>query len=368
MIWVQLAIVALVLLGVYTWMSFALSAVFSKIGAHRDAAWIPIYRYVVATRASGLPTLPVWVARGVAIGGWLAFATVWALRAGGTLSPGAHLLGLAVVLLAVASTASLVAWVMWVLVAQRIEQRLVVERWLWWVAALVPPLWATLIGFGSSGPVVGGPVEGSVPEAEPEAEPEADDETRAIQRVSPAAVVAEASAQQVPAMALAGEEAMTTDDNDITGEIPRVFSPYDRPGAPAPASASTAVSPVDWGYEDDDSTFFAKRRRARWVLRVVGGEEYDLEDVTTIGREGIRPIPGVLPIMDDTRTVSKLHARLRRESDNWFITDLGSTNGTFVRNATGSELEVKAQSEAKVEGTLLLGDLELVIIDQRESA
>jgi hypothetical protein len=186
--------------------------------------------------------------------------------------------------------------------------------------------------------------------------------------VSPAAVVAEASAQQVPAMALAGEEAMTTDDNDITGEIPRVFSPYDRPGAPAPASASTAVSPVDWGYEDDDSTFFAKRRRARWVLRVVGGEEYDLEDVTTIGREGIRPIPGVLPIMDDTRTVSKLHARLRRESDNWFITDLGSTNGTFVRNATGSELEVKAQSEAKVEGTLLLGDLELVIIDQRESA
>lgn len=166
---------------------------------------------------------------------------------------------------------------------------------------------------------------------------------------------------------------MTVDDYDVTGEYPRAFSPYDRIATPTTPAAGAATpggsgEAMPWDYDDDDETFFAKRRRARWVLRVVGGEEYDLEDITTIGREGIRPIPGVLPILDDTRTMSKLHARLRRESDNWFITDLGSTNGTFVRDANGTELEVKAQSEAKVNGTLLLGDLEVVIVDQREVA
>ena len=160
---------------------------------------------------------------------------------------------------------------------------------------------------------------------------------------------------------------MTTEEHDITGEVPRTYSPYDIDAPLTPIPLPDPLSP--WGYEDDDdATFFAQRRRARWVLRVVGAEEYDLEDITTIGREGIRPIPGVLPIIDDTRTMSKLHARLRRESDHWFVTDLGSTNGTFVRDESGTELEVKAQTEAKVEGMLLLGDLEAMIIDQRELA
>ena len=122
------------------------------------------------------------------------------------------------------------------------------------------------------------------------------------------------------------------------------------------------------GVRRGHATLFAKRRRARWILRIVDGEEYALEDVTTIGREGIRPIPGVLALQDDTRTMSKLHARLRRESDNWFITDLGSTNVTYVREGSGVELEVKAQTEAKVNGTLLLGDLEAIIVDQRGDA
>ena len=160
---------------------------------------------------------------------------------------------------------------------------------------------------------------------------------------------------------------MTTEEHDITGEVPRSYSPYDIDAAPL--TPVPLPDPLAWGLDDDDdATFFAQRRRARWVLRVVGAEEYDLEDITTIGREGIRPIPGVLPIIDDTRTMSKLHARLRRESDYWFVTDLGSTNGTFVRDPSGTELEVKAQTEAKVEGTLLLGDLEAIIIDQRELA
>lgn len=353
---------AVVYAAMYVWMGFALGAVFGKIGAPTLAAWVPIRRYVEAAKAGDVPTPPIWIARAVAALCWPVFIALAALRAGDVLEPSTGLSALASTVFAFAVLSSAIAWVAWIVSANRIELRLVAQRRLAWVAALLPPLWASLVGFGSGRPAVVGPVTGAAV-APP---PVDDDATRAIQRVAAPAVQELEPADADPEAANAAEEAMTTDEEDVTGKFPRAYSPYDT--SPAPADDSAQVQPAEippWAYDDDDATFFAKRRRARWALQVVGGEEYDLEDVTTIGREGIRPIPGVLPIVDDTRTVSKLHARLRRESDNWFITDLGSTNGTFVRDAAGNELEVKAQTEAKVQGTLLLGDLELVIVDLR---
>jgi len=406
MAWTRVLVLSITFLAFYVWMALALGAVLAKLGVPPRSAWIPVQRYVVAARAAELPTAPVLISRCVAAVAWLAFVVVVLLRSSDAVPGSSGLRTFATFAFAIGVLGSLAGWIMWIATANRLELRLVVQRQLWWLAALLPPAWASVVGFGGTRPAVGGPVTGSP--APLTAAQEADDATRAIRHVAaplaPRAVAAPeagpepapipepqlepktrpklepepepkpepASAAPVPITAeppLPREEEMTTEEHDITSEVPRVYSPYDIDAAPLTPVPMPADPLSPWGYEDDDdATFFAQRRRARWVLRVVGAEEYDLEDITTIGREGIRPIPGVLPIIDDTRTMSKLHARLRRESDNWFVTDLGSTNGTFVRDPSGAELEVKAQSEAKIEGTLLLGDLEAIIIDQRELA
>lgn len=373
----EAAIVAAIVVGLalYAWMSYALAAVLKKTGVDPGRAWVPVARYAAAARAAELSTASVWTARLLAAAGWAMFVAAVSVRAADAANASQSLVAVAALGFALGLAGSVVGWVLWIISANRIELRLGLERRLAWVAAVVPPLWASLVGLGWLAPEHAVPVTGAAPAAA-----EDDDATRAIERVSTAQVAPAtatiASALDEPAASApqgAGEKPMTAEDFDITGEYPRAFSPYDRLQSapprttpePAPHAAPAAPGALPWEYDEDDATLYAKRRRARWVLRVVDGDEYPLDDVTTIGREGIRPIPGVLSVQDDTRTMSKLHARLRRESDNWFITDLGSTNGTFVRDEAGVEAEVKAQTEAKVNGTLLLGDLEAVIVDQR---
>jgi len=365
MVWVEVAGAAALALAAYAWLSLGLQAVFSKLVGHGGAAWVPVYRYARAAALADLPAAAVWIARSIAAVAWTTLWVAVVARAADVVAGSTALAAIAVASLAVASLATIVGWVLWIVGAGRIELRLVMRQRLWWLAALMPPLWASVVGFGSAHQQPTGPVSGKAPAAS--------DETLAIPRVEPTPPLADNPTEDLPdehgqppsvAPAELREDPMQIEENDTTGEIPRAYSPYDVPSL-TPVPLPDPPSP--WGIDDDDdATFFAKRRRARWVLRVVGAEEYDLEDITTIGREGLRPIPGVLPIIDDTRTMSKLHARLRREGDRWFVTDLGSTNGTFIRDRAGSELEVKAQSEAEVVGALLLGDLEAMIVDQRE--
>ena len=377
MLWIEAGAVVFVIVLAFVWMGFALGAVLRKLDDDSTSAWVPVYRYVVAARAGDLPTAPVWVARSVAAVCWVMFGVVVLLRGSDAMAASAGLAAVALLAFVMAFLGSLFGWVVWILGASRIESRLGVQSRLSWLAALVPPLWASVVGFGSASPIVAGVVQGQATSEPPSGKPD-DDATRAIPRVvtdTPKPASASGTANPAPASDLSEstvaptpptpvEAAMTTEERDVTGELPRAYSPYDRVDQPALVAAAQPWDPDD----DDDQTFYAKRRRARWVLRIAGGDEYDLEDVTTIGREGIRPIPGVLSIIDDTRTMSKLHARLRRGSDTWYVTDLGSTNGTFVRDAAGIEFEVEAQTEKKIEGTLLLGDLEAVIVDQRDSA
>jgi hypothetical protein len=54
------------------------------------------------------------------------------------------------------------------------------------------------------------------------------------------------------------------------------------------------------------------------------GEVYDLEPVTVIGRH-----PRATIVVDST-FISSEHAQLSWEQDRWWVTDLRSTNGTFV--------------------------------------
>ncbi len=122
---------------------------------------------------------------------------------------------------------------------------------------------------------------------------------------------------------------------------------------------ATIMSPVD-----DDATVLSSRRAAtRWVLATLDGATYELpaQGAVEIGRasRGRVDAPGRLFITDPTRTMSKSHVRLRREGDDWFVTDLQSTNGTAKRPSEGMRTVLAPGEEVPVDGVLELGDLEV---------
>jgi len=132
---------------------------------------------------------------------------------------------------------------------------------------------------------------------------------------------------------------------------------------PASAAPTGEVPVLDDG---NDFTVVARRRRDVWVLEVDGGDKYPLAEAdVSIGRVAAGPFSGGhVGITDATRTMSKRHARLRLVDGAWMVSDLGSTNGTFVRGEDGREVEVAPGAEAVVDGVLLLGDLEARIVNQ----
>lgn len=158
-----------------------------------------------------------------------------------------------------------------------------------------------------------------------------------------------------------------------TPAVPVAPVPVAPPEAPAaggddaPQGSDDAAQGGDHAAEDgDDFTVIAQRRRDVWVLQVDGGDSYPLPDgEVSIGRLAVQSLgAGHLGIADATRTMSKRHAKLRLVDGAWMVSDLGSTNGTFVRGSDGREVEIVPGTEAVVEGALLLGDLEAQIVNQ----
>lgn len=102
---------------------------------------------------------------------------------------------------------------------------------------------------------------------------------------------------------------------------------YGYGAAPAPAPASTPQTmnfnqmPDDYAYEPED----AEGRQA-YIYDITNDRAFTLPgDAETIGRESKNDI--VIPDIN----VSRVHAEIRQdESGAWILTDLGSTNGTFV--------------------------------------
>ncbi|MFV0286105.1 MAG: FHA domain-containing protein, partial [Demequina sp.] len=129
------------------------------------------------------------------------------------------------------------------------------------------------------------------------------------------------------------------------------------PVPPAPVEAPDAAEA-----DADDRTVIATRRRTVWRLKV-GTDTYDLpESAVIIGRATASAAADRIGIADATRTMSKVHARLEPRNDSWYVTDMGSTNGTFVRGADGVETEAGAAQGIEVTGTLILGDLEVRLV------
>ncbi|KSU55852.1 DUF5684 domain-containing protein [Microbacterium enclense] len=148
-------------------------------------------------------------------------------------------------------------------------------------------------------------------------------------------------------------------------EVPEAGSP--RPARTSVSSlyAQSAVPDVS---DDDadalDRTVVTRRKRIPWMLVPPGGAPVALtSDVVILGR---RPVPDaahpdaqLVAISDETRTVSKTHARLQLRGDTWFVTDLDSTNGVLFATLMGTEVEAPRGEEIEAGARFFLGDAEV---------
>ena len=111
--------------------------------------------------------------------------------------------------------------------------------------------------------------------------------------------------------------------------------------APAPAPAPQTMdfsAPAEVGYDYDDYVADEEPRQA-YIYDITNDRAFTLPgDAETIGRESKNDI--VIPDIN----VSRVHAEIRQdESGAWILTDLGSTNGTFVN---GRQIKSAALSDA----------------------
>lgn len=104
----------------------------------------------------------------------------------------------------------------------------------------------------------------------------------------------------------------------------------------------------------------SSRKQQRWDLTLPDGSVIELTaDEVVLGRNPVADsaLAQTLAIVDHTRTISKTHAVLKRIANEWFISDLGSTNGIFIE-VDGLDARELSEDEA-ITGSFLLGDAKL---------
>lgn len=115
--------------------------------------------------------------------------------------------------------------------------------------------------------------------------------------------------------------------------------PAPQPAQPMPQTMDFNDAPDDgYGYDYDDYVADDEPRQA-YIYDITNDRAFTLPgDAETIGRESKNDI--VIPDIN----VSRVHAEIRQdESGAWILTDLGSTNGTFVN---GRQIKSTALSDA----------------------
>ncbi|WP_345801519.1 DUF5684 domain-containing protein [Microbacterium sp. AZCO] len=141
------------------------------------------------------------------------------------------------------------------------------------------------------------------------------------------------------------------------------------PDAGMPRSALSSVSALHTQphipeEEELEATIVARRKRTAWTLTSPSGARVPLTAETVIlgRRPSIDPeFPGaqLVSLDDDTRTVSKTHARLELRDDRWYITDLASTNGVLFTTLMGTEVAATPGEATEAGERFLLGDAEV---------
>ncbi|HZU94588.1 MAG TPA: FHA domain-containing protein, partial [Microbacterium sp.] len=128
------------------------------------------------------------------------------------------------------------------------------------------------------------------------------------------------------------------------------------PEAPIPAPAP-AEAPVD---DDIEATVVVQRSRGpRRVLVLDDGRTFALSATSIVIGRNPEGEPGEqrLSIPDKTRTLSKTHARLVVQGDEWRLTDLHSTNGVVVVADDGAETLLDAGESVTGAGRFVLGEV-----------
>lgn len=179
-----------------------------------------------------------------------------------------------------------------------------------------------------------------------------------------------------------------------TGAVPEAPAPTAAPEASAPeapapvAPAAVAPAPVPMPLgglagdvdktvvsprpTDDDleaTVVVARRRGVRRSLVLDDGRTFALSGASVVigrnptGEAGEQR----LAISDTTRTLSKTHARLVVQEDEWRLTDLHATNGVVVVADDGSETLLDPGESVVGNGRFILGEVGMHVIAERDS-
>lgn len=136
----------------------------------------------------------------------------------------------------------------------------------------------------------------------------------------------------------------------------------------ATAPPAAVESDVPTAAPLDESTQTARprsRRRGQWTLGLPDGRRVAVTGRTVVlGRKPAAADDTVQHIVvpDDTRTVSKQHARLDWTVTGWTITDLGSTNGVTLVQDDGRSERVRPDTAALLTTRFRLGDAALELV------
>lgn len=233
-----------------------------------------------------------------------------------------------------------------------------------WTSAPVLPLGrgiarADALEWGTTAPGPS-PVAGDAADAAPL-------ETVSIDRSALAEALGPRRGRSTRSATAAVSAAAAADPRGDAAEAEASHAPTDTAPEPEADAASEAASEID------DSTVLGSRRppaatavRAapparRYVLRVATVGEVPLDQPVVLGRSprsGRHPGARVVAVPSPRKEVSSTHVELRLDGDRLRVRDLGSTNGTIVRDASGDVALLRGESDAHVSpGAVLdLGD------------
>lgn len=142
-----------------------------------------------------------------------------------------------------------------------------------------------------------------------------------------------------------------------------VVLPVPETPAPVPAAVPT---------DDDDleATVVVQRSRGpRRVLALDDGRTFALSATSIVIGRNPEGEPGEqrLAIPDKTRTLSKTHARLVVQGDEWRLTDLHSTNGVVVVADDGAETLLDPGESVTGAGRFVLGEVGMHVAVESDS-
>jgi hypothetical protein len=146
---------------------------------------------------------------------------------------------------------------------------------------------------------------------------------------------------------------------------PSPAPPLPTPTAPLPGSEVAGNDEANDDAADERTVVVDRRPVVPWRLIVDGGPTFRLQRTSIVlGRkpEGVDPDAQQVAIPDDTRTLSKVHARLDLADGQWTITDLNATNGVIVIGQDGSERLLDAGSSAPLTERFVLGKVGMRVV------